>query len=241
MYYTIDRSRLLVLHKHPSFVVVAALAELEVPDNAYTVTTLDIERRLYTFTELELANLYRNTTGAQPTHTGNQLRKLILEVAHRLPETDVRLVEVEKQCEYATARPADGPYRYVRGASRPHRASELAPGLTTGVAADPGSVLATFVAPKAAAPAQVLSDAMREPAEPNKPAARPSTMPKGGIRQKVWDVADAMWQAAGQPTDLKVVLNLRKEIMKVLETDHGIVRNTSSNELGRWQKEKIVP
>lgn len=243
MYYTIDKSRLLVLHKHPSFVVVAALAELEIPDAAYAVTQLDCERRLYTCTEMELAGLYRNLTGAEPTHSGNQLRKLILELATRLPETEVRFLELEKQCEYATAHPTDGPYRYVFMASRPQRVPELAPGLTTTASGEPAAVLASFVVPKAAPPAQVLSAAMREPAEPQaapRAPRQPSTTPKGGVRQVIWDTADAMWQAAGQPTDKPAVLALRKSIMDVLETEHGVKRTSSSNELGNWQKARIT-
>lgn len=242
MYYTIDKSRLLVLHKHPSFVVVAALAELEVPESAYAVTQLDNERRLYTFTEMELAGLYRNTTGAEPTHTGNQLRKLILELASRLPETDARFLELEKQCEYATAHPADGPYRYVLRASRPQRVTELAPGLTTVVASEPATVLASFVPPKPVAQTFVLSPAMREPSEPAKAAPRAAgSAPKGGVRQVIWDTADAMWQAAGCPKDKGAVLGLRKCIMDALETEHGVKRTSSSNELGNWQKARITP
>ena len=244
MYFTIDMCRLLVLHKHPSFVVACALADLEIPDSAYFITQLDTERRLYTISESQLVGLYRNITGEQPQHTGNQLRKLILELASRLPETDVRQAEVERQCDYATAHPADGPYRYVRGASRPHRAAELAPGLTTGVASDPGSVLATFVAPKAKAQTFVLSPDMREPSEPEPKAPRapraPGSAPKGGVRQVIWDTADAMWQAAGQPKDKHAVLALRKAIMDELEAQHSVKRTSSSNELGNWQKARIT-
>lgn len=63
--------------------------------------------------------------------------------------------------------------------------------------------------------------------------------PNGQTSNLIWDVADEIWVNAGRPTELKLVLSLRKKIMQDLETLHGVKRNTASNELGKWQKARI--
>lgn len=63
--------------------------------------------------------------------------------------------------------------------------------------------------------------------------------PKGQTSNLIWDVADEIWVNAGRPTELKLVLSLRKKIMQDLETLHGVKKNTASNELGKWQKARI--
>jgi hypothetical protein len=49
-----------------------------------------------------------------------------------------------------------------------------------------------------------------------------------------------MWEAAGKPLDIPTILVLRQTIMKVLNDEHKIKVSTSSNELGRWQKELVA-
>ena len=63
--------------------------------------------------------------------------------------------------------------------------------------------------------------------------------PKGQTSNLIWDVADEIWINAGRPTELNLVLSLRKKIMQDLETLHGVKKNTASNELGKWQKARI--
>ena len=46
-----------------------------------------------------------------------------------------------------------------------------------------------------------------------------------------------MWETEGKPMDTTVILALRQKIMKVLLEEHKIKTSTSSNELGRWQKQ----
>ena len=59
------------------------------------------------------------------------------------------------------------------------------------------------------------------------------------MREKIWAVADRMWEEAGKPIEKGTVLALRKDIMNVLEQD-GVKRTSSSNELGNWQKARIA-
>jgi hypothetical protein len=48
-----------------------------------------------------------------------------------------------------------------------------------------------------------------------------------------------MWEAEGKPMDPGVILQLRRRIMTALLDDHKIKTSTSSNELGRWQKQLV--
>lgn len=62
---------------------------------------------------------------------------------------------------------------------------------------------------------------------------------KGEKTATIWDVADKMWDAAGKPTDPKLVLKLRKQIMNELEQNYSIKKTTSSTSLGGWQKSRL--
>lgn len=70
------------------------------------------------------------------------------------------------------------------------------------------------------------------------PAKTPSA-PRGGNRAAIFEVADRMWNEAGSPKDVSVVLALRKTIMNELEENYGIRRTTSSTALGDWQKLRL--
>lgn len=76
------------------------------------------------------------------------------------------------------------------------------------------------------------------PAAVTVPAKTPSA-PRGGNRVIIFEVADRMWNEAGSPRDLSVVLPLRKTIMAELEANHGIKKTTSSTALGEWQKLRL--
>ena len=58
-----------------------------------------------------------------------------------------------------------------------------------------------------------------------------------GTRDIIFAVADEMWKEAGEPRDKKEILQLRKQMMDCLEAQ-GVKRNTSSNTLGVWVKER---
>jgi len=63
---------------------------------------------------------------------------------------------------------------------------------------------------------------------------------RGTVGPIIHRVATEMWEAAGSPRDVSVILQLRQTIMKVLNDEHNIKINTSSNELGRWQKQLLT-
>lgn len=59
------------------------------------------------------------------------------------------------------------------------------------------------------------------------------------VRPVIWAAADEMWEAAGKPRDIKVVIALRQKIMTALE-DKGVKRTSSSTELGNWMKTRLA-
>lgn len=78
------------------------------------------------------------------------------------------------------------------------------------------------------------------PRDPNAPMTLMSRAPRAsGTRDLIWSRADALWSAAGSPSDIPTILKLRKEWMNILEKE-GLNRATCSSELGNWQKSKII-
>jgi len=72
------------------------------------------------------------------------------------------------------------------------------------------------------------------------PAPKPIRLPnasRGSVGPLIHRVATEMWEAAGSPKDIPAILTLRQTIMKTLNDEHKIKTSTSSNELGRWQKQ----
>jgi hypothetical protein len=75
------------------------------------------------------------------------------------------------------------------------------------------------------------------------PTPRAPRMPnaqRGSVGPIIHRVATEMWEAAGSPKDTQVILQLRQTIMKTLNDEHKIKTTTSSNELGRWQKQLLA-
>jgi len=73
------------------------------------------------------------------------------------------------------------------------------------------------------------------PLPPRMPNAR-----RGSVGPQIHSIATEMWEAAGKPKDIPTLLQLRQTIMKVLNDEHKIRTSTSSNELGRWQKQLLT-
>lgn len=87
-------------------------------------------------------------------------------------------------------------------------------------------------------PAQACTGRDRPAANTVAPAKTPS-VPRSGNRVTIFEVADRMWNDAGAPKDVSVVLPLRKTIMAELEANYGIKKTTSSTALGEWQKLRL--
>lgn len=247
MYYLLDLDNLCVLRAHSNSWTIADLAVIECPEIAYAIGSFDNIKTLFTYTEMELGELYHKITGhKKPANvTGNDLRALVVEAIQRIPECDANPSEVDGQAAWLEANPkqrAKGGWRYVKGSNRPTQGQPLL------LQAPPASdTQAAIAAGHAMGPRpSTTTPPKREPgATPASPSPRPAgeprqvSAPRGGVRQIIWDKADAMWENAGRPTGKSEVLSLRKLIMDELEKD-GVKRTSSSNELGNWQKSRIT-
>lgn len=63
------------------------------------------------------------------------------------------------------------------------------------------------------------------------------SLPRGGNKAVIWDVADMIWDNANSPKDKPTVLKLRRAIMDHLE-GQGIKRTSASSELGKWHMDR---
>lgn len=240
MYISIDKSRLLVLHKHPDYQVVCGLVFIEAPaDSIVEVTHLDRPKLLNGYTDMELQGLYKALTG-ETGHPGRtEVKKQLFACFGALPVTDALPHEVEAQASHYKTE-CHTPGRYVKGAKRPGQPKE-----NVGLWCAPPDeeqwrqFMVATPAPLAATAGVIATDSEPRPKRQHSAPSAPSA-PKGtGVRATIWEVADRLWEAAGKPADKKQVLELRKRMMEVLETDHGVKRTSSSNELGNWQKARL--
>lgn len=244
MYVLVDRRLGAITHKHERRDVLGNLSWIECVNNAVTIPLGNPQH----FMELDtnqLRSVYKSSTGKDIAGYGYALAKAVHDMAMRLPSTKAELLEVQAQRNKVM----DGDkncYRYVYGAYEPKVANDWEP--------DPLKVEASEVeiasaakyatAPtQAPAPAQsaagVYSHEHKPVTTPRELGAPSSGHRQSGVREVVYKVADKLWEAAGKPTDLKIVLDLRKQMMTVLEAEHQVKRTTSSTTLGAWQKERI--
>lgn len=240
MYVSVDLDNLVFRHKHAEHGIVSCLAFIEL--SGVAVSSLPVAPNMginlrYRLTENELRQLYRNTTGHMPAAFDVQkLYKLLYEAADALPVTDCVALEVRKQAN-AINSDDQGFFKYVKGSNRAAIAADLylPPALQVrGAAAPPQAVAAgPTAAPRAAAGSSTAASAA--PA-----CSAPVTSPAlGTVKAVVWLVADRVWDEAGKPTALPRVLELRKQMMDVLEREHNIKRTSSSTALGEWQKARL--
>lgn len=239
MFVSIDMQNLVFLHKHRDQDTLGALAYLEACDRSFMVENTDREHFLSKLTGLDLRFLYRNTTGLDITGTDPiVVREMLAEIVEsKMAPTICIQSEVEAQVAAVVDDLEKGiPWKYSLGSNRPAKQDELfnfhCKPLDTSEAQ-----AAAARAPqrrKAATPAKVRATPTAAPAGPAVPKQRGFN-----VRPVIWDLADAMWVEAGSPTDVKVVLELRKKMMSALE-EKGVKRTSSSNELGNWMKTRLA-
>lgn len=240
MFVSIDMDNLQFAHKHPNRDVVSALAWLEMPDKSTRVENTDREYFLANMTGLDLRILYRNTTGLDITGTDHIVVREMLAtlVEGNLKPVFADLTELEAQVALVSTDLYDGiPWKYALGSKRPAKQEELF-GLRCEPLAPNETVNAAARAPQRRKPALPTYAAPSAAPPPQPPTAQKARMPS--VRPVVWAVADRLWEEAGKPMDVKVVLELRKRMMAVLESENGIKKTSSSNELGNWMKTRIV-
>lgn len=194
-------------------------------------------KSLTLFTPLELSLLYKNMTGeAFGTWFLPAMYKAVYEVLQSVPVTEKSSDGhyLELQAEYVLRNDPEGEraWAYVPGAAIPKALLEFAP---------PVYPHCQPVVPDMSIPKDEPAPPVSVPVKPAPRQERPAgAAPKGSVSEVIWQVADSMWQQAGAPTDKKEVLTIRKAVMDVLETDYSVKRNTASNELGNWQKARII-
>lgn len=249
MYISLNKSNMRFYHKHESLIVVLNLVDIELShkDDSVLITPFDNVAFFDDFTQAELELLYRNTTGKTDVGLyGDALKAVMCAIAGKLPITDANTWETVLQASYVRGKEGLS-FSYAKGSNIPISQQTLW--------AQDHLVVDTAVLESALADsskhnrphrpredAAVSSAARVGYATPQPPAAARtpaiSQQRTRGAREKVWATADRMWEEAGKPSSKDEILLLRRKIMDVLEAD-GVKRNSSSNELGNWQKSKL--
>lgn len=242
----IDKERLVFLHVHDSATVLSWMMWLEHYDSATSIQPIDHPSDFDSFTDFELRLLYKHTTGSDHSMFGrDKWLHLVYETALKIEPLKVNINELEAQMLHVQFEDEDQ-YRYVPGSRVPLLVTDLYTAPAREVKADPAheqrvssGALQDYPAPVPfVAQGRVSGNGAGRGTGSTSTARTHVTAPRGGVRQVIWDKADTMWNEAGNPTDLSVVLKLRKQIMDALEAD-GVKRTSSSNELGNWQKNRL--
>ena len=233
MIVTVNRETLVFCHAHPTNQeLLSRLADIELGHVSCYIFDADLQEAWGMFNTDELKSLYKNTCGRDAPPVGRAtLHSILTAMATALSPCKANAFDVRLQAARIGETDAR-PYRYVPGAQAPELKAEdwVPPALQ----ADAPSGIPSTQSPQAGA-------------GPDRPAAAtttPASAPKarsGGNTEKIFSVADAMWAAAGKPTNLTVVLQLRKQMMDELEAKHDVKRTTSSTTLGAWQKARLNP
>lgn len=223
MFVSIDMQTLDILHKHPKISVLFNLAHIEIPKSFVKIT--DTVAAVRGLTELEKKMMVRKYA---PESLHESHEEVLCGYIDAMPIVDVDEEEVKLQA--SVIRPTDNhAYKYVKGAILKRKQPAAPPPLTP----QAQNTTAPTLTPTAQQTPAITQIEQSEQYLQMTLKTRSS-----GVRDAIWDKADEMWEAAGKPTDLTTVLKLRKEIMNVLEED-GIKRNSASNELGKWQKQRL--
>lgn len=250
MYISVNKDSMCFLHKHNDCRVVRSLAELESPHAHIVIFPCNDNDEVTwcRFTDLELLKLYRNTTGSLTLGFYRPgLENLCYKAASALPDSDAVAWEIDIQVR-SLSEGDTGRYRYVKGSTIPAPVDELfnEPCFQSKLALTDEAHAATL-RPKAVAYTQPTSAPGIAPTGRDHPVANSSargataaaTIPRGGQRHVIWEVADEHWQTAGKPLEISKVVKLRSLMMDVLET-RGIKRTSASSELGNWMKVRVL-
>lgn len=237
MYILIDSDTMRVLAKHPNFQRLHEFGILSCSESS-TVLPLEVAELYKEFDNVQMQLLYMNLTGNKQgaLYPKNAISKIIHYFLNQLPETIIN-EDVAQQADWAIAGDKQGECLYRPGSSVPNLGDE--PHLQ--VSTDSNLESAVIAGP------DVLTDMgqqgawqpQRETSAPVTRAAsdQPAAPRTSGTRDIIFGVADEMWREAGEPRDKSEILKLRKEMMNRLEAE-GVKRNTSSNTLGVWVKER---
>ena len=237
MYILIDSDSMRVLAKHPNFQRLHEFGILSCSESS-VVLPLEAEQIYKEFDNVQIQLLYINLTGnkAGALYPKNMISKIIHYFLNQLPETIIN-ADVAQQADWAIAGDKQGECLYRPGGSVPNLGDE--PSLQVSTDSEVESSIIKGPDVQTNMGQQGAWQPQRETSAPVARATsdRPATPRASGTRDIIFAVADEMWKDAGEPRDKSEVLKLRKEMMNRLETE-GVKRNTSSNTLGVWAKER---
>lgn len=263
MYVLIDRDNMLFLWKATDYNFLSYIATIEVYGRVSSCLYPISHSAFSSLTHLELKLLYRNTTGQELiglSYTdavtacvacawemeGEHITNKLLNEAREQASWVDTLIDMLGEGDSF-----DKQFRFQNGSNKP---TELLPGVSYGHIKHkppPPSypIFGTYryappVDPKvmrayAAGTPQIDSTPIAVAPRPKTEPRVASTTPRGSVSAAIWEVADKIWNDAGAPQSKTVVLALRKRMMEVLESQ-GTKRNSASNELGNWQKARII-
>ena len=240
MYILVDGDNMRALAKHPNWQRLHDYGILTCSECSI-VLPLDANELKKEFDDVQLQLLYINTTGNMDgaTYARNVVCKVLVYYFNKMQETQIG-ENSDPQANWAIENGREGTCLYSNTGVHPTVHDGDAPYFKTlpdktGESAieDGATVEVTPGTQQAWRPGRDTSSTTAPSNSDRSTAPRAS-----GTRDVIFEVADNMWEAAGKPTDPKVVLALRKEIMNALE-QQGVKRNTSSNTLGAWKKERI--
>ena len=238
MYILIDTDLMQVIAKHPNVQYLNELGILRCSESA-AVIPLEVSYILDTFNDVDLQKLYISLTGNKQgcLYPRMIIGKILHYYLNNFKETVIH-DNVGAQAQWAIDNDLQGDCAYAVSGSIP-------------VNEPNGEGLRTFPQPEAekalttepSQPTNMGQQGAWQPGRERSSTTAPSnhsnsTAPRAsGTRDIIFSVADRMWEEAGKPTDKSIILKLRKEMMTVLESE-GVKRNTSSNTLGLWVKER---
>lgn len=239
MYVLVDRQQMAITHKHRDVQVLRDLSWIECTNAGLIIALGRADVWSREFTPAELKKIYNNATGADLQGYGNVLGHVVNQMALRLPEFECKPEEVAAQ-RLCVVDGDKSSFQYCPGSMRPTshyglfepdpikcERNEAEEALAA--QSKPAYTPTTVPSPPSGSP---FAGAPAAPRAPSAPRA-------GGNRETIFRVADQMWENAGKPTDIRTVLELRKQIMVELEANHSIKKTTSSTALGDWQKSRL--
>lgn len=240
MYILIDGDNMRALAKHPNWQRLHDYGILTCSESSI-VLPLDAGELKKEFDDVQLQLLYINTTGNMngATYARNVVCQILVYYFNKMQETQIG-DNSDPQAQWAIRADKQGSCLYSSSGDNPIVHDGEAP-FFKALPDHAGESAIEEGAPVTITPGtQPAWRPGRDTSGTTAPSSgERSTAPRAsGTRDVIFEVADGMWEDAGKPTDPKVVLALRKEIMNALE-QQGVKRNTSSNTLGVWQKERI--
>lgn len=244
MYVSVDHEKLVFLHKHPDFRVVANLDFIANRSHHTSSFPLECQRPLNHFSQDDLVKLFRNTTDGKDPPTGDKetLEEVIRQLAMFLPDTACDPAEVERQAAWFEDKFPNGMagFGYMRGANTPKECTELAKLATPRDPVELVQGARQTVARNQLARQAHYNRVGAQPVPALPPSARtggnarnagqPAPRPGSGVCKAIWEALDLDLQMTGQIPP--------RQRVKDLALKNGWNLSTAGVQYGAWLKDK---